>query len=186
MISGKKHYWDLKKMVIKPYKICVFGNAGVGRTSLIRTFAKIIKNPFKSDIWQGIIKLSLRIKEDEIKLFIFDLPTYVKFNVLYNPFFKGANGGIFVYDFSNRKSLEDIDLWMKRFKDGNDGNINEIPIIIIGNKIDKSDNKSVFEKNFLKITQKYHILEHFKCSSKTGENVENAFMMLINKINQLI
>ena len=169
-------------MEIERYKICIFGNSYVGRTSLIQCFAEITNNEINHSIGEYFYKLKLNLDDFAIELLLVDLPTYKLFPILYQSYFKGAQGGIFVFDITNIETIECFQLWINRFRESNEDKNNEIPILMIGNKIDKRNERKILKDDAISIARKYHILEYFECSAKTGMNVEKAFMKLVKEI----
>ncbi len=49
-----------------------------------------------------------------------------------NEFYKDSNAIILVYDVTNKKSLDGLDMWLR---EANDNGIEIVPTFIIGNKV---------------------------------------------------
>ena len=90
----------------------------------------------------------------------------------------GASGIMIVYDITRRKSLADIDERMKEIKE-NSPECN--PRILIGNKCDEEKKREVTYEEGEKMASKYG-MAFLETSTKTGRNVNKAFMLLIRRI----
>lgn len=58
----------------------------------------------------------------------------------------------------------------------------EIPILLVGNKVDLEKNRQVSKKQIEKFTQDNNIGSSTEISVKTGENVEEMFLKMSNMI----
>jgi len=100
---------------------------------------------------------------------------------------RGANGAIILYDLTNSKSLELIPQWIQIVKD----NAGNIPILLVGNKLDLTQQREISQDDIESIKEKYRIISSMEISVKTGENMDNMFLNLATiilkniKINKL-
>jgi len=70
--------------------------------------------------------------------------------------------------------------------DNTEYNENKSDIILVGNKIDCDDKINISSEEGLNITEKYNI-EFIETSAKNGTNVNNAFMLIVDKVfNRLL
>ena len=111
---------------------------------------------------------------------IYDTLGQEKFHALNEFYYKGADAIVLVYDISNRKSFEEIrEYYCNKI---NEYCRNNIPIMLIGNKTDKEDEREVSPNEGVELatSQKYKFLE---TSCLKNENVSNAFETLIELSN---
>lgn len=156
------------------YKLCVFGEQGVGKTSLTRRFVtKTFKEDLKMTIGTDITKKSLEVDGKNVILQIWDFAGEDRYQVLFPSFVKGAHGGIFMYDITREKSLKNIENWLSFFKDIQ--GILSVPIIIVGGKIDLENLRIINMEQAIDMAQLHNLDGYFECSSKTGQNVEKIF-----------
>jgi GTPase SAR1 family protein len=87
--------------------------------------------------------------------------------------FEGAKGFFVVCDFTRRKTLENIKIWISRIKEV----AGDIPGLLIVNKCDQCDYFEISEDDIKKISGELH-LPYFMTSAKEGENVINPFFKL--------
>ena len=164
----------------KTFNILLLGDSKVGKTSLIMRFSDNVYNP----VHITTIGIDFKIKtvtlsnEKQIKLKIWDTAGQERFRTLTNNYFKNAHGIIIAYDCTERKSYEGIKAWVEQIK--NNGK-NSIPALILGNKCDLEDEKVVQEKEG-RDTAKSYGMDFFETSSKTGYNVQESFIHLVEKV----
>ena len=79
----------------------------------------------------------------EFKINLFDTPGIDRFHSLSNQQVKRAHGIALLYDLSDRLSFESLDGWFNKLQDTANENV---PIVLIGNKIDLSDKRQVTQK----------------------------------------
>ena len=128
------------------YKIALLGDANVGKTNLIlrfteKTFSLNITPTVGYDYKSKTITLDKYNKK--VSLQIWDTAGQERFMALSKTIYKIVDGIILVYDITKLITFENVLNWMKKVKEYN----KNLPILIIGNKKDKEDDRNVtFEK----------------------------------------
>ena len=159
------------------YKICILGDAAVGKTSLIYRF---IEDKFKED-YKSTLGVNLLTKEFELEnygvvgLQMWDLGGQDSFKRLRKMYLEGSRGALVVFDVTKRESFEKLDGWIQSFKEIR----GDAPIFLIGNKIDLKDEIKVEEKEAQDFAKGE--MDLILTSAKTGENVDKAFHELSKK-----
>ena len=160
----------------RAFKLCIFGDGGVGKTTLIRRFSEeIFEENMLMTIGADFSVKNVDIEGRTITLRIWDFAGEERFRVLLPAFAKGADGGIFMYDTTRYSSLSQTKDWLSIFEYFGSGEKGKIPIIMVGGKIDLEEKRSVTPEEALELANSYSLYGHYECSSKTGENVENIF-----------
>jgi small GTP-binding protein len=159
------------------YKVCIFGDGGVGKTTLI---GRYLTGVFRanSDITIGVdfhIK-RLDILGKRVSLQIWDFAGESRFRFLLPSYVLGASGGIFMYDITRYSSLKNFQDWLDVFKQGYRGPINQIPIIMVGSKLDLEYKRTVPREEAYELAKKNNLIGYIECSSKDGQNVEEVFI----------
>jgi len=160
-------------------KICLLGEANVGKTSLVYRFIEDkFRGNYKSTLGVNLLKKDMKIKKfGDVSAQIWDLGGQESFRSLRKLYLEGANGALVIYDCTKRSSFEKLEDWILDFKDAR----GDEPLILIGNKTDLKDTIKVQESEGVELAKKYN-MEFILTSAKTGSNVENAFKEIINII----
>ena len=160
-------------------KICLLGDAAVGKTSLVYRFIENkFRDNYKSTLGVNLLKKDLRLdKYGGVSAQIWDLGGQESFKSLRKLYLEGANGALIIYDTTKRKTFEKLNEWVQSFRESR-GNR---PLLLIGNKIDLIESIKV-EENEAKHYAQENAMNFITTSAKTGENVEDAFKALIETI----
>lgn len=167
------------------YKICLFGNKQVGKSSLVNRFVDgRFEFDLKPTIGAAIFVKTIKFYNKVIKLQIWDFGGEERFHFLLKSYAYGSFGGIFMFDLTNAHSLNEIYDWISIFRGSLDYNFKEAPILLVGGKSDLEHQRifssdEINNDSYLTSLKLFHYIE---CSSKTGENVNLVFETIISKI----
>ncbi len=164
------------------FKVIIIGPGAVGKTSLLHRFVEN-KFSFRYKLTIGADFLSKIIDykpNTKIKLQIWDIGGQDRYKFLRSSFFDGANGALIVFDLSRWHTFEELEEWLEDLHEYAGANI---PFILIGNKLDlveKSD--ELYERENAQVFAKKEKTYYVETSAKTGENVEEAFLDLTQRM----
>ncbi|MFX1312250.1 MAG: Rab family GTPase [Promethearchaeota archaeon] len=154
------------------FKLLMLGDASVGKTSLtIRYISGFFQEDLKLTIGVDFYSKTTNFKDKKVKLQIWDFGGEERFRFLLSQYCKGANGAFFLYDITNQVSLDHLPDWTQIVRE----NAGEIPIMLIGSKVDLNEFRAVPRDDGISAAKKYNLASFVELSSKTGENVERAF-----------
>jgi len=157
------------------YKMILFGNEGVGKTSLVERFIndKFEQN-YLATLGYNVYEKRILHNDTLISLMIYDIGGQERFSALRKQYAKGANTAFIVFDVTDPNSFTSIIKWKT--------DLNEfagpIPFIIIGNKIDLETERQVTKEEALKLCTLLGALAYYETSAKTGKGIEDAFYHL--------
>ena len=155
--------------MMRTLKVIVGGEGAVGKTSLIRQYAKA-KFSEARNITLGIdvTTQEFNIDGQAVKLAIWDIEGQAGNRP---NFFLGAQAAMLVYDTTIDGSLQALTEWHARCK----RYCPDAPIIVVGNKIDLG---LWFPSDWPRTFAWYARAKHGFLSAKTGENVGQGFELL--------
>ena len=160
-------------------KICLLGEANVGKTSLVYRFIENkFRDNYKSTLGVNLLKKDLNIENyGGVAATIWDLGGQDSFRSLRKLYLEGANGAMVIFDWTQKESFLKLDSWIQDFRLERESE----PILLIGNKDDLKDKEKVSKKETLELARRYG-LDFLSTSAKTGSNVEEAFKAVIRTI----
>ena len=170
---------------VKKLKICLVGDVGVGKTSLIRRFVMdVFDDKYIATIGTKVTKKEMDFKDPrtgenlKIMLLVWDIMGQPSFReVLREAYFYGAEGALAICDVTSKESLGELRYWVKAMT----STTGEIPIVFLGNKYDLKDDMRVTMQD-LEVFAMKHGAPALLTSAKTGYNVESAFSALVDMI----
>ena len=155
------------------------GNSEVGKTCYILKYTE----NFFQELYLTTVGIDFKIKTETInnkqyKLFLYDTTGQEKYKSIALNIIRNAQGIILMYDITNKKSFESIPEWIRSIRDAKGDNF---PMILLGNKLDKEDMRVISEKEGKELADEYGI-KFFETSNKTGVNIQQTGMALVNEI----
>ncbi len=162
------------------FKIVVLGDAAVGKTSLINQYIEhSFQEDYKPTLGANIIRKDVTVDEinASVRLIMWDLAGQEKYNVIRSMYFQGCVGALLVYDVTRFNTFEAID--SKWLRDFNKYVKKEGTYILIGNKIDLTDQCVVPTEKGAEYAEQINASDFIETSAKYGENVELAFKNLV-------
>ncbi len=160
-------------------KILLLGDGAVGKTSLVHRFVEGVFNErYKATIGVDIFSKVVKTLTGEVELQLWDLSGQAHFSAVRSKFYNKADGALLVFDLTNKKTFENLESWLTETKNGVGS---DIPMFILGNKMDLADLISVQDQEVSSFVNE-HKWQWAKSSAKTGENVEGAFISIASVV----
>ncbi|MEE9378537.1 MAG: Rab family GTPase [Candidatus Lokiarchaeia archaeon] len=163
------------------FKIVIIGDAAVGKTSLINRF---VENSFSEDyratLGANIVRKDVNLDNTKVRLIMWDLAGQEKYRVVRSMYFQGCEGALLVYDVTRYHTLDNINnKWLKDYKKHVK---KKGAFILIGNKTDLKDQLVIPTERGKELATKIKASHFIETSAKIGENIEEAFSLLVNQI----
>ena len=162
-------------------KMVIIGDSGVGKTNFIFQFTEGRFSPLHVSTVGFDFKsrtIELPKSKKKVKLQIWDTAGQERYMALNKNLFQKVQAIILMYDLTDRNSYENIINWLYLVNQ----TISNKLIILIANKLDLAEEKRIVsEEEAQKFAKDNHLL-FFEGSGSTGENVDQIFTTIAEKI----
>jgi len=181
-----KYFHDDRQAVVVKFnkKICLLGDEGVGKTSLIKRFVfDQFDGTYVRTIGTKISKKDIMVqgkdgKPVQLFLMVWDIVGHKSPKKVPATYYAGVEGFIVVFDTTRPETFNDLDFWVNSIMVEK----NYAPVVVLlGNKCDLVDQRRVTPEQLEGMAKKLNAMS-FLTSAKTGENVETAFQRLGNEL----
>ena len=160
-------------------KIVVVGDSGVGKTNLIKRFiTNEFSENFKATIGVEFMSKTYKINKHLFKIEIWDTAGQERYKSITAVYYKGAKGGLIVYDTTDKNTFDNIDKWLTEIKDKT---TSDIKLMIVGNKIDLKEYRDVQNEEALEKAKTLGI-PLMETSALDATNDKEAFYDLLKEI----
>jgi len=168
-------------MIDATFKICIFGDGGVGKTTLTERFLLgLFSDETKLTLGASFYEKNLTVEGKLVNLQIWDFGGEVEFRNLLPGYIQGSSGAIFMYDLSRHLTLNNLKDWIVKLDEGISHT--EIPILMVGGKLDLEHKRAVKKEDAEAFKNQFGFINNIECSSKTGENVDVVFETLTREM----
>ena len=164
-------------------QLLIIGNSIVGKTSILTKYtSKAYTESYVATVGLDFFTKDESIDGKTIRIKIWDTAGQERYKAITKCFFQRAQGIIIVFDVTNKRSFDDLKMWIDSIKSQSKltEDLENMPIILIGNKIDLP--KRVIDKETALNFAKEQNLEYYETSAKTGEGIDNAMKELVKKV----
>jgi small GTP-binding protein len=166
------------------FKVIAIGDGAVGKTSITLRFSTgVFRDSYIMTIGVDFAVKTIDVQTPEgvkkVKLQIWDTGGQERFSYVRPLYYKGARGGILVFDVTKPESFESVPKWFEEVKK----NRGSIPLILVGNKVDLPDRKVSLDEA-AQMAKKVG-MKYLETSAKTGASVDSVFAELSNQMVQV-
>jgi small GTP-binding protein len=162
-------------------KVCLLGDMGVGKTSLVRRFVEgRFEEKYITTIGVNISRKTVERPYGKMNMLIWDLAGSTGFDSFAKPsYMHGAAGALIVCDMTRRSSLTIAVEYARQVRILNP----KIHLEFVFNKVDLVNEQAVSDDDVFSFSSSYGDGTFFRTSAKTGEQVEELFLSLADKID---
>lgn len=161
------------------FKIIILGDTCVGKSCILMRFVKnsMLHNHL-STIGIDSSTKTINTERGKAILQIWDTAGQDKFRSISQSYIRNGDAIILVYDVTSDETFQHVTTWMDAIHNMAK---KDIPIILVGNKIDMESERRITTEEGQKLAERYNLL--FKeVSAMTGDGIADAFTMLTIKI----
>jgi len=161
------------------YKLVLFGNITVGKTSIIERYVNDkFQNEYISTLGYNVFEKMIKINKDSLSFVIFDIGGQEQFEELRKKYAAGANVALLVYSITDRDSFNNIRNWHRDLENFTNNAI----FVLVGNKVDLEDMRQVQKTEGIDLARELNAIGFFETSAKTNEEIDNVFIELAHKL----
>jgi len=172
MNDGQPHQKSLLKVV-------VLGDAGVGKTSLVKQYVHGNFDPvYKPTIGADFLTKDVNLPgQGKLKLQIWDTAGQERFRSMAVSFYRGADACVLVYDICDAETFQHLEMWMKEFLENVGGDIGteDFPFVVLGNKADKTEEIKISTSRAEAWCSTKKNVSLFETSALSKQNLDEAF-----------
>lgn len=176
---------DLYPLYHQQFRVILIGDSTVGKSSLLRYFTENrcagISDPTVGvDFYARLIEIK---PEYRVKLQLWDTAGQEKFKAITRSYYRNSAGVIIVYDITCRRTFDNVKEWLAEAENNVGGpNPSQCVFLLVGHKADLEDQREVLYEEG-EYYAKYHKIKFIETSALSGENVNEAFLMVAREIN---
>lgn len=107
---------------------------------------------YKATIGADFLTKDIQVDERTVNMQIWDTAGQERYQSLGSAFYRGADACVLVYDITDTKSFEALDAWREEFLvSAAPRDPDTFPFVILGNKVDVTDNPRTVRFNYVSI-----------------------------------
>jgi Ras-related protein Rab-39B len=157
----------------------------VGKTSLVKHFTD-------GHSWSnagstiGVEYCNAKIVQVDghnLKLDLWDTAGEERFSSIIRPYYRNVVGVLLVFDVTKRESFANIPEWIDDVEQS--ARPHKPVFILVGNKCDQETDREV-SKNEAQSFATQHGMDYIETSAETGDNVEEAYVLVARRIYEAI
>jgi Ras-related protein Rab-30 len=160
------------------FKVVLVGNAGVGKTCLVRRFTQGVFPPGQgATIGVDFMIKTVDINGEKVKLQIWDTAGQERFRSITQSYYRSAHALILVYDVSSQPTFDCLPDWLREIEEYANAKVLRV---LVGNKTDREDREipTYVGEDFAQRNNMYFM----ETSAKEADNVEKLFMEIAHAL----
>ncbi len=159
-------------------KVCLLGDFGVGKTSLVRRFVyDLFDDRYLSTVGVKVSRKTVVIPRQEemieMTMMLWDLAGSEEFDRVRASYLRGTAGAIFVCDLTRPSTLDSLHVYLRDLSSVSPST----PIVIAGNKCDLLDQRLLQPSQIEGLANENHF-PWYLTSARSGVEVESVFRHL--------
>ena len=166
-------------MSIREVKLCLLGEAGVGKSSIVMRFVRdSFKSALESTIGASFMSKKISVDDQHFAFQIWDTAGQEKYRSLAPMYYRGSAAAIIVYDISRGATFKIVKEWVSELREKASP---QIILAIAGNKCDLEDLREVNKKDAEEYASQINAI-FIETSALTAVNVPELFMKIARSL----
>ncbi len=164
------------------YKFIIIGDAGVGKTSIVRRFTENkFTHDYRATIGLNIVSHNMTFFGNELDIAIWDLGAQKDYEKVRKTYYQNSQAVFIVFDLTNRETYDNVINWYNELNDFID--TDHLSVVVIGNKLDLKESRKVEYQEGVEITKKLSTkgistISYIETSALSGDNIIDAFRLI--------
>jgi len=162
-------------------KLVLVGVGGVGKSAITITYVSNIWLPEYDPTIEDSHRKQVSIDDDVSMLDILDTAGQEEYSSMQDQWFRTGQGFLCVYSIISRKSFNELPALREkilRIKDSS-----KVPLVLVGNKCDLTDEREVSKEEGEELAKKFGC-PFFESSAKNHINVDESFRELVREVRK--
>ncbi|XP_039610701.1 ras-related protein Rab-31 [Polypterus senegalus] len=169
-------------MAIRELKVCLLGDTGVGKSSVVCRFVQDhFDHNISPTIGASFLTKTVPCGKELHKFLIWDTAGQERFHSLAPMYYRGSAAAVIVYDITKMDTFQTLKKWVKELKEHGP---EDIVVAIAGNKSDLSDIREVPGKEAKEYAETISAI-FIETSARNAVNIEELFQKISRQIPPL-
>ncbi|CAF0775835.1 unnamed protein product [Didymodactylos carnosus] len=166
------------------YRLVVMGASRTGKSSIIRMFLNGKCPETYRETVEDLYYREYTVEDKTIKVDILDTAGNMEFPAMRRLSIATSHAFILVYSVDNLSSFEEIRHIIEQIKEQRSTNYQEIPIVVVGNKTDRTDKRQIEEEQVRDMLQELGPLHcrFAECSALDRPSIIDIFLKLLSLV----
>lgn len=168
------------------YELVILGSGGVGKSAItiqfiqgnfVEKYDPTIEDSYRKDIV---------VDGESCMLDILDTAGQEEYEGMRDEYMRSGKGFILVYSITDKSSCHDLEDIHEKLLKAKDLTGDEVPIILVGNKCDLTEERQVSETEGREMAKRFgKYVKFMEASAKSRINIEEIFTEMIRYINRM-
>ena len=164
-------------------KIIIVGNSNVGKTNIVTRYVKgEFSNEYMITIGMDFLTCNLELDNKIFKLRLWDTAGSEKFRSVTRGYYSNTCYALIVYDITDDSSFNSVKQWIEDVQSFANKGTN---LVLVGNKVDLNNKRKISKEEGQNLAKEYG-MDFYESSALTGENINDIFEGICQKVNQQI
>jgi len=170
---------------VKPditFKVIMLGDSAVGKSTLFERWRSNLFQQTTTTVGMELWTKTYSCDGKNIQIQLWDTAGQELYRAVTKSYYREAMGALLVYDITKMETYQHVSSWFKEFQAVN--NIENLPILMIGNKSDLEQERTVSEQEANSFASTHGFL-FMETSARHGNEVQRAFQILFQEIYKI-